>query len=79
MKIKKGDLVKVITGSKDRKGQVGKVLEVDRKRERVKIENIAPVKRHIKPQKSKKYPEGGIINDFGTIHISNVMLMPEGV
>lgn len=79
MKIKKGDLVKVITGSKDRKGQVGKVLEVDRKCERVKIENIAPVKRHIKPQKSKKYPEGGIINDFGTIHVSNVMLMPEGV
>ena len=79
MKIKKGDLVKVITGSKDRKGQVGKVLEVDRKRERVKIENIASIRRHIAPNKNKKYPEGGIISDFGTLHVSNVMLMPEGV
>ena len=77
MKIKKGDLVKVITGSKERKGQTGKVLEVDRKRCRVKIENIAPIKRHIKPQKNKAHPEGGIINDFGTIHVSNVVLVKE--
>lgn len=73
IRIKKGDLVKVITGSKERKGQTGKVLEVDRKNLRVKIENIASVKRHIKPQKNKAHPEGGIVNDFGTIHISNVM------
>ena len=73
LRIKKGDMVKVITGSKERKGQVGKVLEIDRKNLRVKLENIAPVKRHIKPNKTKAHPEGGIINDFGTIHISNVM------
>ena len=77
IRIKKGDMVKVITGAKTRKGQTGKVLEVDRKRNRVKIENVAPVKRHLKPQKSKAHPEGGIINDFGTIHLSNVMLMSE--
>lgn len=77
MKIKKGDLVKVMTGSKDKKGQIGKILEVDRKNNRVKIENVAPIKRHIKPNKSKVHPEGGIVNDFGTIHVSNVMLMSE--
>ncbi len=71
LSIKKGDMVKVITGSN--KGETGKILEVDRSALRVKIENVKPIKRHIKPQKSKAHPEGGIVNDFGTIHISNVM------
>ena len=74
MIIKKGDQVKVIAGS--HKGQAGKVLQVDRKRQRVQIENIAAIKRHIKPQRNKAYPEGGIVHDFGTIHASNVKLMP---
>lgn len=77
IRIKKGDLVKVITGSADRKGQVGKVFEVDRKKQRVKIENVALVKRHVKPQTRKAFPDGGIIDDFGSIHMSNVMLMSE--
>ncbi len=77
IRIKKGDTVKVITGSKDKKGKIGKILEVDRKNMRVKIENIFPIKRHIKPQRKKAYPEGGIINDFGTIHISNVVRVGE--
>ncbi|MES2504760.1 MAG: 50S ribosomal protein L24 [Myxococcota bacterium] len=75
IRLKKGDMVKVMTGSKDKKGQVGKVLEIDRKKLRVKIENVFPIKKHIKPQKNKAMPEGGIVNDFGSIHISNVMLM----
>lgn len=78
IRIKKGDTVKIITGSKDRKGKIGKIIEVDRKKMRVKVENIVPIKRHIKPQRKKMYPEGGIIADFGTIHISNVMRVEEG-
>ena len=62
-KIKKGDTVKVISGSY--KGSVGKVIEVLPQSNRVRIEGqsspIAPIKRHIKPQKNPRRPEGGII------------------
>lgn len=77
MSIKKGDMVKVICGSKDKKGQIGRVLEINKRKQRVKVEGVAPIKRHLKPQRSQKHPEGGIIEDLGTVHISNVMLMSE--
>lgn len=77
MKIKKGDLVKVIAGSQDRKGRIGKVLEVNPKSQRIKVEGVAIIKKHLKPQRNPKHPEGGIIEDLGTIHVSNVMLMSE--
>jgi len=77
MSIKKGDLVKVISGSKDQKGKVGRVLEIDAQKHRVKIEGVASVKRHIKPQKNPKHPEGGIVEAVGSVHLSNVMLMSE--
>jgi large subunit ribosomal protein L24 len=76
MKIKKGDVVKVMSG---KTGAVGRVLEVFPKTNRVKIEGVAPVKRHIKPQRNPKFPEGGIISDFGTIDASNVMLYSESL
>jgi large subunit ribosomal protein L24 len=76
MKIKKGDMVKVIAG---KKGQIGRVLEVLPKDMRVKIEGVAPIVRHIKPQKNPKFPEGGIIKDFGTVHASKVMLYSEAL
>ena len=79
-KIKKGDLVKVISGGKDNKGKTGRVLEVIRDEDkgvRVRVEGINIIKRHIKPQKNPKFPEGGIIEGAGSIHVSNVMLMSE--
>ena len=78
-RIKKGDLVKVIRGSKENKGKTGKVLEVIRDGDswRVRVENINMIKRHLKPQRSAKSPEGGIIEGAGSIPISNVMLMSE--
>jgi large subunit ribosomal protein L24 len=79
MSIKTGDLVKVITGGKDRKGKIGRVLEVCPKQGRVKVEGVALIKKHLKAQKSPKHPEGGIIEDIGTVHISNVMLMSESL
>jgi len=77
MKIKKGDLVKVITGKAAKSGLVGKVLEVYPKENRIKVEGLAEYKKHLKPQKDPKNPEGGIVTGLATVHASNVMLMSE--
>ena len=78
-KIKTGDLVKVISGGKDVKGKTGKVLEMLREGDswRVRVEGLRIVKKHIKPQRNPKHPEGGIIEGAGSLPISNVMLMSE--
>jgi len=69
--IKKDDKVKVIAG-KD-KGKIGKVLRVDRKKDRVLVENINIVKRHTRP--TAKNRQGGIVESEATVPWSNVMLM----
>ena len=74
-KIKKNDIVVVITGDyKSRGGELtkGKVLKVDRKRGRVVVEGVNYVRKAIRP--SQRNPKGGIIETEGSIHISNVML-----
>ncbi|MBI3178667.1 MAG: 50S ribosomal protein L24, partial [Deltaproteobacteria bacterium] len=55
------------------KGQQGKIIEVLTHKDRVRIEGVAVVKRHLKPGRDPKVPNGGIIEKFGTIHISNVL------
>jgi len=67
-KIKKGDYVIVIAG-KD-KGKKGNVLRVIPKEDRVVVEGVAIVKRHVRP--SQTDPEGGIRTFEAPIHISNV-------
>ena len=69
--IKKNDKVKVIAG-KD-KNKIGKVLNVNRKKNRILVENINIIKRHSKPSASNK--QGGIIEKESPIHLSNTMLM----
>ena len=69
--VRKGDIVQVLAGKY--KGQRGKVLEVLTEKDRVRVEGIAVVKRHLKPGRDPKVPEGGIIEKFGTVHISNVL------
>lgn len=78
-KIKKGDLVKVISGGQDIKGKSGKVLEVlkDGDSVRVRVEGLRIIKKHIKPQRSAKHPEGGIVEGAGSIPIAHVMLFSE--
>lgn len=71
LRIKKGDTAVVLTGKS--KGKSGRVLSVAPSTEKVLIEGINMVKRHMKP--SKKYSQGGIIEKEGPIHISNVMLL----
>ncbi len=74
LKIKKGDTVRVIAG-KD-KDKEGKVLAVDRKNQRVLVENVNMVVKHAKPSAANQ--QGGIINKEAYIHISNVMLLVNG-
>lgn len=69
MKIKKGDQVKVVTGSS--KGVVAKVKKVFPKEDKVLVEGVHLVKKHMKP--SQVNPDGGIIEKEMPIHVSNVM------
>jgi len=69
--VRKGDTVGVIAGKY--KGQQGKVLEVLNEKERVRLEGVGSIKRHLKPGKDPKVPQGGIIEKFASIHWSNVL------
>ncbi|UKN03172.1 50S ribosomal protein L24 [Paracrocinitomix mangrovi] len=73
--LKIGDTVKVISG--ESKGNEGKILVIDRKKNRVVVEGVNVVKKHIKP--SAANPQGGIEEAEAGIHISNVMLVHGGV
>ena len=68
MKIKVGDNVRVITGSN--KGKEGKVLNVLRKDNRVVIDGVNIVKKHVKPNRTNE--SGGILEVEAPIHISNL-------
>jgi len=70
-KIKTGDTVKVIAG--ENKGQEGKVMKVLYDADKVIVESINMIKKHLKP--SADNPQGGIKEIEAPIHISNVALM----
>ena len=74
MKIKKGDMVKVIAG-KD-KDKEGKVIAVDKKDGRVLVEGVNMLTKHTKPSVANQ--NGGIIHQEGPIDISNVMYVHKG-
>jgi large subunit ribosomal protein L24 len=73
--VKVGDTVKVISGTS--KGSEGKVLRIDRKKNRAIVEGVNIVKKHVKPSASN--PQGGIEETEAGIHLSNVMLVVDGV
>jgi large subunit ribosomal protein L24 len=72
MKIKKGDSVEVRSG-KDA-GKRGRVLRVDRDRERIVVEGVNMIKRHTRPNPQKRI-QGGIVEREAPIHVSNVMVV----
>ena len=76
-RIRRDDTVRVIAG-KDR-GRTGRVKSVDPKHNRVYVEGVNIVKRHIKPRTLRDTQRaqelGGIVEMEGPIHISNVMLV----
>ena len=74
MKIKKGDMVKVIAG-KD-KDKEGKVIAVDKKDGRVLVEGVNMLTKHTKPSMANQ--NGGIVHQEGPIDASNVMFVSEG-
>jgi len=74
-KIKSGDTVRVIAG--DHKGSEGKVLQIVKDKDRVLVEGVNLVSKHTKP--SAQSPQGGILKKEASLHISNVLLVEDGV
>ena len=73
--VKKGDEVEVISGNF--KGSSGKILEVIPSKQRVLIEGVRIIKKHLR--KSQDNPQGKIAEREGPIHISNVKLIEKKV
>jgi large subunit ribosomal protein L24 len=73
-RIKKGDTVEVTQGKES--GKRGKVMRVLAAEERVVVERVNFIKRHVRP--SQKTPQGGVIEREASIHISNVKLVCPG-
>lgn len=73
MKVKVGDKVKVLTG-KD-KGKEGRVIVTLKKKDRVVVEGINLVKKHLKPGRANE--NGGIVETENSIHVSNVKFITE--
>ncbi len=71
LKIRKGDLVKVIAG--DSKGQQGKITEIIIDKNRAIVEGVNLISKHTKPNAAN--PNGGIIKQEAAIHISNLALI----
>ena len=71
LKIKSGDTVRVIAG--DHKGAEGKVVKVDREKNKAIVEGVNMVSKHTKP--SAKSPQGGIVKKEAPIQISNIALV----
>ena len=73
MKLRTDDEVIVISG-KD-KGKTGKIIRVDRDKDRVYVEGINIVKRHQKPNPARPNAPVGVIEREGPVHVSNVALL----
>lgn len=69
--LKREDLVQVVSGAD--KGKRGKVLKVDRADDKVTVQGVNLVYKHLR--RSQKHPQGGRIQKEAPVHISNVMLV----
>ena len=74
MKIKKGDLVKVIAGRD--KDKEGKVMAVNHEANTVIVEGVNMITKHAKPSAANQ--NGGIVKQEGPIDASNVMYIHKG-
>jgi large subunit ribosomal protein L24 len=74
LKLKKGDLVKVISG--ESRGQEGKIISIDKKNMRAIVEGVNMISKSEKP--NAKNTNGGIVKKEGSIHISNLMFVEGG-
>lgn len=71
--VKKNDEVVVIAGAD--KGKRGRIISVDGKKQRVIVEGVHMIKKHMR--KSQQHPQGRILEREGTVHASNVMKAAE--
>ena len=74
LKIKTGDMVRVIAG--DHKGEEGKVIRVFIEKNRAIVEGVNMISKHTKP--SADNPQGGIVKKEASLHVSNLMLVKNG-
>ena len=74
MKIKKGDIVEVISGNEV--GKSGRVIKVFPIKGKIIVEGLNMVKKHARPTQDN--PQGGIMEKEAALHISNVMLVADG-
>ena len=74
MKLKKNDMVQIITGKY--KGQQGRVIKVLSDKRRVIVEGINVIKKHERP--TQENPQGGIMKKEASIHSSNVLYVENG-
>jgi large subunit ribosomal protein L24 len=78
--IKKGDTVILITGKTQARGgdrgKTGTVLSVDKEKNRVIVEGLNLVKKHVRiTENARGVKDGGIVTEPAPIHISNVALL----
>ena len=71
MKLKKDDIVQVITGKY--KGQKGRIVKVLKDKDRVFVEGINIIKKHERP--TQENPQGGVMEKEASIHSSNVLFL----
>ena len=71
MKIRKGDMVKIISGND--KGKSGRVIKVFPEKNRIIVEGVNIVKKHSRP--SQENPQGAILEKEMSVHISNAMYL----
>lgn len=71
--VKKGDEVVILTG--DDRGKRGKIIEVLTKKDRLIVEGVAMIKKHMR--RSQLHPQGAIVEREGSVHISNVIKAEE--
>jgi large subunit ribosomal protein L24 len=78
-KLKVGDLVEVVAGAersnKDKASKRGKLLAIDRDAERVRVEGLRTVKRHLRKGRDRANPDGGILERPGTIALAAVQVV----
>jgi len=72
--LKKGDTVKVISG--EARGQEGKVIFIDVRKQRAIVEGVNMISKSEKP--NAKNTNGGIVKKEGSIHLSNLMYLENG-
>ena len=73
LRLKKGDVVRVISGGGALSGQQGRILRANAEGEKVIVEGVNYVYKHIK--RSQEQPKGGRIQKEAPVHVSNVMLV----